>query len=148
MVQMADVRYTSAQFRSLAVEALGTFFEDRGFQRASTLEQETSLLGSIVYRGEHVGFVFSFDVRDQVVSAQVVRVIDGRLTRNWEGGYSANVFGHLVKHTGYRGGPSASAKGKEYSNMIERQMAGWVALLTEAGQSLLDDRYDSLPVKS
>jgi len=47
MVQMADVRYTSTQFRSLAVEALGTFFEDRGFQRASTLEQETSLLGSI-----------------------------------------------------------------------------------------------------
>jgi len=88
-----------------------------------------------------VGFIFSLDLRDQCVDAAVVRVVDGQIKRGWDGGYSAGLYTHLVEKAGYRGGPGKSSA----SGLLEQMIEGWADLLQKAGQSLLDDRVDSLP---
>lgn len=139
---------TVEQFRILALDKF-SFLEGKGFHRVPSLEETASTYGTVVYLGKHVGFIFSLDVRDQCVDAEVVKVRDGKIKWNWEeGGYSSNIFGHLVDHAGYRGGPAGPAgrgPSKAGESDLERMIDGWVELLKQAGQSLLSDRIDSLP---
>jgi hypothetical protein len=145
---MSNLQFTVEQFRTSALEKL-TFLEGNGFNRVSSLEQTSPTSGTIVYLGKHVGFVFSLDVRDQCVDAQVVKVKDGQMKRNWEGGYSSDIFSHLVKYAGYRGSPGGSRKLPQNDASqadLQRMIDGWAELLKEAGQSLLSDKLESLPV--
>lgn len=135
---------TVEEFRAVASEVFG-FLEARGFRRARDLEQTTPTTGSVIYLGRNVGFVFSLDVRDQCVDGQVVRVVDGQLRRRWEGGYSCNVFTHLVKHEHYRGGRTGRGRDEDTESSIVRMVVGWAEMLREAGESLLSDRSDALP---
>ena len=139
--------FTVEQFRPLAIERFA-FLEGDGFQRVPGLEETTPTSGTVVYLGKHVGFVFSFDVRDQCVDGQVVKVNDGRMKRNWEGGYSANLFTHLVKYAGYRGKPAGSAGASNDTNeaALRRMIDAWVELLQRAGRPLLEDKTNSLPI--
>lgn len=91
--------------------------------------------------GRHVGFVFSYDIRDEVVDAEVVRVEDGRILRRPEGGYSKDLYAHLLEHCGYRGAPGTGGGTSGLGTTLE----GWLALLRSAGAGLLADRADSLP---
>ena len=141
---MSASQITVEQFRTLALDRFG-FLEAKGFHRVQSLEETTSTSGTVVYLGENVGFVFSLDVRDQCVDGQVVKVRDGQIKRNWEGGYSSDVFTHLVKHAGYRGRPAGSGERKAGESVLQRMIDGWADLLKQAGQSLLSDTSDSLP---
>lgn len=137
---MEGPHFAIEQFRPLAVEAL-SFLEDNGFRRVPSLEQTTSTCVTVIYLGEHVGLTFSLDVRDQCVDANVVKVRGGQMAHTWQGGYSSNLFGHLVKHAGYRGDSARAKNGPSVRAQIDR----WAQLLKEAGQSLLSDRPESLP---
>lgn len=144
---MNDSQITVKQFRALAAERFG-FLESYGFHRMPSLEETSPTGGTVVYLGKHVGFSFSLDVRDQCVDAQVVKVQDGQMKRNWEGGYSSGIFTHLAKHTGYRGGIPHSANSnmkKDRESALQRMIDGWAELLIHAGQTLLSDKPNSLP---
>lgn len=143
-----SAQITVDQFRTLALERFA-FLEDLGFQRAPSLEESSPTGGTVVYLGEHVGFIFSLDLRDQVVGAQVVKVEEGRMKRIWEGGYSADLFMHLVKFAGYRGGFAHTAEpgaGPGAKSELELMINGWAELLKKSGQTLLNDQLDSLPL--
>jgi YD repeat-containing protein len=80
--------------------------------------------------GHHVGFVLSLDLRGYCVDAQVVKVQGGRMKRNWEG-YSADLFGHRVRHAGHRGrrgGIEEATKGKATPTTLAGLIDGWVEL--------------------
>ena len=100
--------FTVEEFRRLSLIQL-SFLEGDGFHRVSNLEETKSTYGTVVYLGKNVGFVFSLDVRGQCVDAQVVKVRDGQMKRNWEGGYSSSLVSHLVRYCGYRGKPKGSS---------------------------------------
>ncbi len=140
---MSNSQITVEQFRTLALDRF-SFLEGKGFHRVPSLEETTPTSGTVVYLGNNVGFIFSLDVRDQCVDGQVVRVRDGQIKRNWEGGYSSDIFTHLVNHAGYRGRPRGSSEAGKSS--LEQMTDGLVELLKQAGQSLLSDRADSLPL--
>jgi hypothetical protein len=145
---MSNLQFTVEQFRTSALEKLA-FLEGNGFNHVPSLEQTSPTSGTIVYLGKHVGFVFSLDVRDQCVDAQVVKVKDGQMKRNWEGGYSSDIFSHLVKYAGYRGSAGGSRKSPNNDAgqaAIQRMIDGWAELLKKSGQSLLSDKPESLPV--
>ena len=140
-------RFTIDEFRQRAVTSFA-FLETRGFHRAPHLEETRSTYGTVVYVGKHVGFVFSLDVRDQCVDAEVVKVRDGQLRHNLDGGYSSDIFGHLVEHIGYRGNPAPGVESQPSQAAgypLQLMIDGWANLLKQAGQSLLEDRPDSLP---
>ncbi len=139
---MGASNFTVEQFRILALDKF-SFLEANGFHRESALEETSSTSGSVVYLGKYLGFVFSLDVRDQCVDAQVVKVCDGQMVRNWEGGYSSGVFTHLVKHVGYRGRPAGVSPSEKSG--LDGMIDVWVELLRKAGESLLSDRPESLP---
>lgn len=140
---MSDSQITVEQFRMLALDRFG-FLEGKGFYRVPSLEETTPMIGTVVYLGKNVGFIFSLDVRDQCVDGQVVRVRNGQIKRNWEKGYSSGIFTHLVRHAGYRGKTRGSSEaGKSH---LERMIDGQADLLKQAGQFLLTDQVDSLPV--
>jgi hypothetical protein len=126
------------------------FLEDRGFRRTRALESETSLLGTAVYLGRHVGFIFSVDLRDQCVDARVVKVVDGHICDNTVGGYSSDVFGHLVKQCGYRGSPSGpnDPHAAPPESPLARMVEGWASLLLHAGEPLLQDAPGSMPSRT
>jgi hypothetical protein len=140
---MSDAKITNEQFRDVAPTRL-SFLEDKGFQRMMGIEETTPTGSSLVYIGKNVGFVFSLDVRDQCVDAQVVRVRNGKIARNSDGGYSSDLFTHLVNNAGYRG-KSAVSRDMSEGGQLDRMIAAWVELIQDAGQSLLSDRSDALP---
>src|SRR4030095_9308639 len=115
-----------------------------GFHRQQNLEETLPTNGTVVYLGRNVGFIFSLDVRDQCVDAQVVKVTDGQIKRNWEGGYSSDLFMHLVRHAGYRGTRSRGQREPGESS-LRPMLDRWAELLRQAVQSLLSDRPDALP---
>jgi hypothetical protein len=142
---MSNSQITIEQFRALALERFN-FLGELGFLRALSVEETSPTGGTVVYLGKHVGFIFSLDVRDQCVDAQVVKVQDGHMKRNWEGGYSSNLFAHLVKHAGYRGRSRSSSEDSQSQigeTAIRRMIDEWVVLLRQAGQTLLNDSLDS-----
>lgn len=138
---------TVEQFQKIAPLRLN-ILEEKGFKRAVSVEHTTPTTSTIVYMGEHVGFVFSFDVRDQCVDAEVVKILNGEILRNWDGGYSSDIFTHLVRHEGYRGSPLGKAipeVGIGDENSLEKMINGWAGLLRCAGQKLFDDKSNTLP---
>jgi hypothetical protein len=144
---MSNSNFTVEQFRTLAAKRF-SFLEDKGFHRTPKLEETASTGGTVVYLGKNVGFVFSLDVRDQCVDGQVVKVHKGRMKHNWEGGYSSNLFSHLVKYSGYRGGLARSKKPSACETgdvVLQRMIDTWGQLLEEAGGSLLSDDPQSFP---
>lgn len=141
---MSNSEITVEQFRTLALDRFN-FLEGKGFHRVPNLEETTPTSGTVVYLGNNVGFIFSLDVRDQCVDAQVVKVRDGQMKRNWQGGYSSGLFTHLVRHAGYRG-RSAGARTAEKA-ALKGMVDAWAELLKQAGESLLSDRPDSVPAR-
>jgi len=142
-----DTRVTAKEFRILAPARL-TFLESRGFRRNPSLEEENSLYGTLVYLGKHVGFIISFDVRDQVVDSEVTRVENGQIKRSWDGGYSSSVFMHLVNYEGYRGGFTRSHDKnihKRPEDVVRGMVDAVVDMLERAGKNLLEDHPESLP---
>ena len=142
---MSNSAFTVEQFRRLA-SASFSFLEEKGFSRMPNLEEALPTGGTLAYLGKHVGFIFSLDLRDECVDAQVVRVWDGRMKRNWEGGYSADLFTHLVGNAGYRGRPARSTTDQTSHDRLQRMIDEWAQLLKDAGESLLSDKPESLPV--
>lgn len=140
---MSDSQITVEQFRMLTLDRF-SFLEGHGFHRVPGLEETTPTSSTIVYLGNNVGFIFSLDVRDQCIDGQVVRVRDGQIKRNWEGGYSSDIFTHLVNYAGYRGRPRGS--NESHKSSLEQMTDGLAELLKHAGQPLLTDQGDSLPV--
>ena len=138
---MNENRYTVDQFRRVASRSL-RFLEEGGFCRTSSFEETSPTRGTIVYLGKHVGFVFSLDVRDQCVDAQVVKVQDGVMVPLRKGGYSSNLFSHLAKYSGFRGRP---LQPRLPGTALEATIDGWASLLQQAGKQLLADRLDSIP---
>jgi hypothetical protein len=141
---MSSSQITVEHFRNMASERL-RFLESLGFRREQRLEETTPTIGTVVYLGKNVGFVFSVDMRDQCVDGQVVKVRDGQMKRNWEGGSSSDIFTHLVKHTKFRGSPAGRGGAKGEESSLRQMIDSWVDLLKQAGQSLLNDTPDSLP---
>lgn len=134
------------EFRYSAPSKLSWLIE-RGFNRSEDLEKTTSTMGTLVYRGQHVAFEFSLDVRDQCVDAEVIRIENGTLQRNWDGGYSSDIFNHLVKKEGYRGSPTGTLDKSSPGSKLDRAIDGWLSLLKTAGSNLLSDRLESLGSK-
>lgn len=122
--------------------------EKRGFNRGHELEVVSPTMATLVYLGEHVAFVFSLDVRDKCIDAEVIKVRNKKLFSNWDGGYSCNIFTHLVKHQGYRGNPRGlnwHPESDASKDPLEQSIKGWLNLLETAGERLLQDNIDSLP---
>ncbi|HJW94091.1 MAG TPA: hypothetical protein VJ901_10775 [Thermoanaerobaculia bacterium] len=141
---MNNAKFNSGSFRSLA-SAKFRFLEDKGFRREPKLETTSPTAATVVYLGRHVGFIFSLDLRDICVDAQVVKVENHRIMRNWEGGYSSELFMHLVTHAGLRGLRKAPGVRANDAHALEQMIDRWAQLLLDAGQTLLLDRPESLP---
>lgn len=117
---------------------------DCGFDLAEDQGKKTPTMGTLVYRGKNVAFEFSLDVRDQCVDAQVIKVENGTLRRNWNGGYSKDIYTHLVSAEGYRGSPTGSLNAGESGSKLDKAIAGWSSLLKTGGSKLLNDLPESL----
>lgn len=90
------------EFRKSVKQAL-FFLEQKEFIHHTELDVESSVLYEVVYRGRNVGFTISFDVRDQLISAYVIKLNNGIENQNWNDGFSKNLFEHLLEKKGYRG---------------------------------------------
>ena len=134
---------TPDQFRLEAVDKL-SFLESKGFVRSPLLEENTTTVVSIVYVGKNVAFVFSYNLRDQCLDSEVIKVERGKLIRDWDGGYSSGIYSHLVRKEHYRGSPSAGVQFDEDDDQLTRKLNGIARLLNVAGHMLLDDKPDSL----
>jgi hypothetical protein len=132
-------------FRASADQRLTPYLATHGFRREPSLEEKGDLtFATVVYVGKHVGFIFAYDVRDDAVTDSVVRVENGAIKDDAsQGGYSAGLFTHLVKHAGYRG--HVRKPSPPGTSPMERELSNWIDILTAAGQTLLADRPDSLP---
>ena len=127
------------EFLKLAPNKL-KWLVDRGFSRNTGMERVSSTVATLVYCGENVAFEFSLDVRDQCIDTEVIRVQGGQLLRNWEGGYSSEVYNHLVKVEGYRGSPTGNLVNSPKLTKLDWAIDGWISLIETAGSSLLADR--------
>jgi len=130
------------------VEKHFAFLHGYGFRRSPSYESTSPTGCSVVYMGKNVAILLSLDIRDNHVDAQVAKVSGGVLKRNWEGGYSSGLLGHLVKYAGYRGRPSASVGHGESlggKSSIEQMIRTWADLLALAGGRILEDLPHSLP---
>ncbi len=137
---------TVDEFMRIAPARLA-ILEEYGFRHDLGLDVSESTLAAVTYVGKHVALRFSLDVRDQQVDARVHRVKSGDVVGGFDGGYSANIFSHLVEREGYRGsagGWPGVEWATESDTALDRALAGWINLLQTAGRRLLDDRADSL----
>ncbi len=134
---------TPDQIRLETVSKL-SFLESKGFVRSSSLEETTSTVVSVVYMGKYVAFEFSFDFRDQCLDSEVIKVEQGKLVREWDGGYFSGIYSHLVEKECYRGSPSGGVTHAETGEHLTRMLNGVVGLLNIAGKNLLDDVPNSL----
>lgn len=119
-----------------------------GFRRAEHLEHTTPTICSMVYTGAHVGFVFSLDLRDRCIDAEIVAVRDGRLADSLHGGYSSDLFQYLVRHAAYRGGTpnsASAAPGTTPDARLRAMIATWADILRQAGSVVLRDDPQVLP---
>ena len=145
-----ETDFTVERFRRVAEDRLG-FLIDHGFRRATEAEQTTTTFCTYVLLGSHVGFVFGADFRDRAVGARVVKVVDSQVVDNMSGGYSSDLYLHLVTHEGYRGspaGPRGTPPSESVRSSLEHQIEGWARLLRHAGQRLIEDDDQSLPPMS
>jgi len=137
---------TPDRFRDLVGRSF-RYLEARGFRPDPGGDRDSPVGASYVWTGTHVGFIITWDARDDVVDMRVVRVRDGRILDAGEpGGYARDLFVHLVEHAGYRGSPSGTHGSANHSpTRLERAVAAWANLLERAGGILLEDRPESLP---
>jgi len=135
------------RFRDAVRGSFG-FLEPRGFREVADLEHTSPTTATVTYIGKNVGFVLSLDLRDRCVDADVVMVSNGRLRRNWEGGYSANLVSHLVKYAGFRGvGRSNKRTGTDDVD-VDGSVDRLAQLLAQFGLTLLEDKPESLPPRA
>ena len=130
-------------FQELAPKKL-IWLVEKGFRRAREFEKKSTTMATLVYCGNNVAFEFSLDVRDQCVDAEVIQVKDGRLLRNWDGGYSSDLYNHLVKYEGYRGKPTGTRIKSPELSELDWAIDGWISLLDTAGSTLLKDHAGTL----
>ena len=116
------------------------WLEEKGFERIKELEAHGQTYSTLVYCGENVAFEFSLDIRDQCLDAEVISVKDGKLMRNIDGGYSCDIYKHLVMVEGYRGRVSEGADVTLGETLLDKAIDGWTFLLNKAGEDLLSDR--------
>lgn len=138
-----DERISPEEFRELAPGKF-RWLPDRGFSRVADLEETTSTMATLVYRGQNVAFEFSFDVRDQCVDAEVIRVESGKLRRNWDGGYSSDIWDHLVRKEGYRRSPRGTFDRTSGGSRLDNAIDSYRSLLETVGATLLSDSPESL----
>jgi hypothetical protein len=131
---------TLARFRALAEERF-RFLESRGFRRSPEDEHGSPVGASLAWAGTHVGFLVSYDLRDDVVDVRVTRATDGRLHEAGAGGYSRHLLSHLVAHAGYRGTGVRDGS----AGAIERRLEAWADFLRAEGGELLADSAEALP---
>jgi len=143
---MSEPQITVAQFREAAQDRF-KFLQGFGFRRSPESEVMSPTGATVVFLGKHVGLVFAFDVRDQRVDTQVAMVQNGKLRRNWEGGFSSDLFTFLVRHAGYRGSHDRSVGSTHRAagdGDLNQMLDMWVDLLRKNGQKLLEDSPESL----
>ncbi|MDR4517691.1 MAG: hypothetical protein MRK00_09955 [Nitrosomonas sp.] len=131
------------EFKELAPKKL-MWLVEKGFRRTEDFEKTSTTMATLVYCGENVAFEFSLDVRDQCVDAEVIQVKDGRLLRNWDGGYSSDIYNYLVKYEGYRGRPTGTLTKSPELSELDWAIDGWISLLDTAGSTLLSDHSGTL----
>jgi hypothetical protein len=130
-------------FKPLALEKL-SFLEQFGFLREPAAEVTDPTLISLVYKGKHVAFIISYDIRDKIVYDLVVRVKNGKMLIYLdEGGYHSSIWGHLVRYEGLR--RTHRAPRAPNTSQMEAELDDIVELLKQAGNKLLLDDADSLP---
>jgi hypothetical protein len=139
---MTELPVTVLEFRRIAASKL-SFLVKYGFKRMESEENVSSMGSAIVYLGKSVGFVFSYDAKDEQVDARVVEVCDGKITSDMLGGYSSGLDTYLVKH-GFRGRSSASFRGLSPQRTIGNMIDVWVDVLKNGGRMLLLDQPNSL----
>lgn len=129
------------RFRALCEERLG-FLEGHGFRRAPQLDESSATVASVAYLGRNVGFVFSFDVRDQCVDARIFRVEDGRAAVSHAAARGTDLATHLVRRCGYRGPlprVGTAAGGQSSDSEITAALDEWAGILRTDGSGLLHD---------
>lgn len=141
----SDTNAMLRSFREQAVKRL-ELLVTLGFRREPDLETTTATVATVIYMGRHVGFVVSYDARDEAVDVQITAVGEGGIRRTWEGGYSSNLLLHLTKHCGYRGTRLSSIDSlpKGRNTAIERSLDAWAEIIRST-EDLLRDRPESLP---
>ena len=132
---------STEEFQKVAPQKLDWLVEN-GFKRAKDFEKSSPTVATLVYCGKNVAFEFSLDIRDQCIGAEVIKVKSGQLLRNMDGGYSSDVFNHLVKYEGYRGNPRGEFTESESLNytQLDAAIEGWISLISTAGSNLLSDQ--------
>ncbi len=125
-----------------------TWLVGKGFTRVKELEKTSPTMTTLVYCGENVAFEFSLDVRDQCIDAEVIKVKCGQLLRNSDGGYSSDIFNHLVKYEGYRGSPTGELVKSPGSSKLDQAIDGWISLIDTAGSTLISDHAGVFDKKS
>ena len=142
---MSDKKISSHEFLE-AVKEVSSVFTAHGFRRTTEFEANTPTTATVVFVGNNVAFTFTFDIRDQAVDLTVVRLKNGKLLTTWDGGYSASLFAHLVKHCGLRSRPTATTLQIINGSQVQRMVAANMSLLMHAGAAkLLADEVDSIP---
>lgn len=116
-----------------------TWLVGKGFTRVKEYEKTSPTMATLVYCGENVAFEFSLDVRDQCIDAEVIKVKHGQLLRNSDGGYSSDIFNHLVNYEGYRGKPTGQLNKSPDSSKLDQAIDGWISLIDTAGSTLISD---------
>jgi len=133
--------YSPEHFFEVTAERL-KFLESLGFRRCN---QESSPVGaSVYYKGDHVCFYWYLDIRDQLASFWIAKVIDGEIADGLhDAGYANDLLYHVIKFDGYRGG--VSQDNFDDPDPLVAQIESNKAMLIRLGQKLLADRPDSFP---
>ena len=125
------------------------FLQGLGFRRNRFLEENSSTSCCLVYAGLNIAFVVSLDMRDQCIDDAVVRICDGVLEYFSFGGTQIpSVFSYLVCYKGYRGRYYGCYKkiDNPKASELEHRLNGYISLLLNAGQYLLEDNPDTFEV--
>lgn len=128
------------QFAELVEKYFG-FLEEYGFRRSSAHEISSGTLCQVVYLGKHVAIEIYLDIRDNYVGVAVIKVIDGVLKDNWQGGFHADLGAYLRKRGRFRKIPA-----RQLPSPIETALATWANYLQLEGEEILADLPESLPM--
>lgn len=131
--------------RSIEVRG-GTLLQSHGFRRVPAMESTTATVATMVFAGTNLALEFSLDLRDDDIDLEITRLKEGRLFPAEDGGYSASLFSHLVRHCGYRGSSSLPSDGRANPDSIDRAVDGILGLLNHPSARLvLTDDVRALP---
>lgn len=142
---MIDEVFSAERF-CFEVERESEQLTAHGFRRAKDQDRYTPTTASVAYVGQHVGFEFILDIRDQAVELMVARCQNGQLALATSDGYRSSVFSHLLKHCGFRGRSVPPAPATAESSALQMKIRANLNLLAQpCATTLLEDRLDSLP---